>query len=109
MPIFNRMAIQYENNPELVILGLSLDEKGGGGNWRAVEKFEKITPLVFTILMDTKGVVADQYGTYALPETFLVAPDGRVLRKWAGRKDWDSESMHEELESIMKMPLIPSR
>lgn len=99
MPAFNAMADRFGKNPDLVILGLSLDDSGKGNGWKAVEAFEKATPLAFRVLMDRRGVAADQYGTYALPETYLVDPNGVIVRKFVGGQAWASPKMVEYLKS----------
>ncbi len=99
MPYFNEMAAHFKGSTNLVILGPSLDDSGRGGGWKAVETFEKRIPLAFRILMDHHGDVADQYGTYALPETYLIGRDGKILRKFVGAEAWTSPKIMGYLES----------
>ncbi len=99
MPRFNAMATHLDKNPNLAILGLSLDDTGRGNGWKAVESFEKTIPIAFRVLMDSRGKVADQYGTYALPETYLVGPNGAIVRKFVGEQAWDSPKLIGYLES----------
>lgn len=99
MPQFNAMVAHFKASPDWVILGLSLDDSGRGTGWKAVELFEKHQPLAFTVLMDPKGATADAYGTYALPETYLIGREGQVIRKWAGEQAWDSPKMRAIIES----------
>lgn len=99
MPQLNEMVTRLSGNPNLVVLGLSLDETGKGNGWKAVEAFEKTTPVKMRVLMDSRGAVADQYGTYALPETYLVDPQGTVVRKFIGDQAWASPPMTAYLES----------
>lgn len=99
MPQLNQMVSHFKDNPNLVILGLSLDESGKGNGWKAVEAFEKTIPVTMRVLMDSRGAVADQYGTYALPETYLVDPQGVIVRKFIGDQAWASPKMTDYLES----------
>lgn len=99
MPRFDALTQHFKDNPDLVILGLSLDDTGRGNGWKAVASFEKEQPLPFRVLMDTKGATADAYGTYALPETYLIGPTGLVLKKWIGEAPWDSPKLWAVLES----------
>lgn len=98
MPQFNAMARQFRDS-DLVILGLSLDDSGRGTGWKAVAAYEQRQPLDFTVLMDSRGAVADQFGTYALPESYLLDRDGRVVRKWAGEQEWSPEKIRKTMES----------
>lgn len=99
LPIFNQMVAHFKDKPDFVVLGLSLDDAGRGNGWKAVESFERQVPIAFTVLMDKRGAVADQYGTYALPETYLVGRDGRILRKFIGGQDWMSSKILKYLEN----------
>lgn len=99
MPQLNEMVTRFKDNPNLVILGLSLDDSGKGNGWKAIEAFEKTIPIAFKVLMDSRGAVADQYGTYALPETYLVDPNGVIVRKFVSNQDWASPKTVKYLES----------
>lgn len=99
MPQLNEMMKHFSGNPNLVVLGLSLDESGKGNGWKAVEAFEKSVPVAFRVLMDSRGAVADLYGTYALPETYLVDPNGIIVRKFVSDQAWASPKMTAYLES----------
>lgn len=99
MPQLNEMVNRFSTNPNLVTLGLSLDDSGKGNGWKAIEAFEKSAPIAFKVLMDSRGAVADQFGTYALPETYLVDPSGLIVRKFVGDQAWASTKMVAYLES----------
>lgn len=99
MPQMNQMVSHFSGNPKFVVLGLSLDDSGKGGGWKAVEAFEKSVPITFRVLMDSRWTVADQYGTYALPETYLVDPNGVIVRKFISDQPWASPKMIAYLES----------
>jgi peroxiredoxin len=89
LPEFNAMAARFKDTPDLVIVGASLDDSGRGNAWQAIEAVERQRPLQFRVLMDPKQASADLFGTYALPETYLISPEGQILRKWVGGQDWD--------------------
>jgi thiol-disulfide isomerase/thioredoxin len=46
--------------------------------------------------------VVRQLGLDALPQTFLLAPDGVVLACWVGARDWDAAPVRNELTRILK-------
>ncbi len=55
-----------------------------------------------------RGVVASpqmaavkELGVEALPQTFLVAPDGRVLARWVGAREWDSQPVRDEIDRLL--------
>ena len=43
-----------------------------------------------------------ELGLDALPQTFLVAPDGGVLARWVGARDWDAPACASELDRVLK-------
>ncbi len=48
--------------------------------------------LSFPILMDPSGEIQRVYQTAAVPESFLIGPDGIIYKKVAGATEWDSEA-----------------
>ena len=46
--------------------------------------------------------VVRELGLDALPQTFLVAPDGGVLACWVGARDWDAAPVRGELAKVLK-------
>ena len=42
-------------------------------------------------------------GLKAYPETFVIAPDRRILRRISGQREWDSPEMISMLEQIQKL------
>jgi peroxiredoxin len=81
------------------VLTINLDERP-----QNVEFFLKRTPLTFPILFDPHGDVAALYSTYQLPETYLIDPKGRVLKKYIGPQDWLEQDIVQEIESYVEKP-----
>lgn len=46
--------------------------------------------------------VVEQLGLDALPQTFLVDPEGGVIAAWVGARDWDAASVRTELLNSFK-------
>jgi thiol-disulfide isomerase/thioredoxin len=38
----------------------------------------------------------------ALPQTFVVAPDGAVLARWSGAREWDAPSVRDQLDRLVQ-------
>jgi cytochrome c biogenesis protein CcmG, thiol:disulfide interchange protein DsbE len=49
------------------------------------------------ILVDLNGHVAKSYGSYKLPESYILQSDLKVVRKISGSRDWLSYSAQEDL------------
>ena len=62
------------------VLGVSVD----AGNGERVRRFVQTERLTFAVAHDPEGRVQQLYGVAAVPETYLVAPDGRLLWRLRG-------------------------
>jgi hypothetical protein len=60
--------------------------------WEPVDKFLAGRDFPMTILRDVDGKWAKTYGTTKFPETYLVGPDGRLLAKFVGPRDWSDKA-----------------
>ncbi len=60
--------------------------------------------LTFPILLDTKGAVTRSYAVRALPVTYLVDRDGKILWKAAGRRVWDGPHGRAYFERVLAGP-----
>ena len=69
----------------LAVIGVSVDEDEG-----AVREFVARHGLSFPILRDPGGHTAAAYRTTGWPETFVIGPDGAILRILVGPAEWDT-------------------
>ena len=92
IPHFNKLLTQV-SDPRFVLLGVSVDERGRS----AIQEFRKKVPIHFTVLLDQKGEVASQYGTYDLPQSFLIDPQGKVVKIYRGPQDWSDSTIVSEI------------
>jgi thiol-disulfide isomerase/thioredoxin len=71
----------------LVVLAVSLDPSLE----EALSLFpasKRAFPETFVLALDPEHEVAEKMGSFQYPETYLIAPDGRVLDKWVGPQQW---------------------
>lgn len=98
MPSLEKLH-QRLSGPNFQVLTVNLDEKSEN-----VGFFLKRMPLTLPILFDPRGDTAALYGTYQLPETYLIDPQGRILRKYIGPQDWLDDDIVREIESHVAHP-----
>lgn len=55
----------------------------------------------FLVMWDEKQTVAAQYGTAVLPESYIIAPNRKLIRKVAGVEEWDTPMALEFFKSII--------
>ncbi len=98
MPSLNRLADRFRDK-DLVVLGVSLDEDAD-----AYKDFLAKNQISFLTLRNPARAVSEQYGTYKLPETFVISRQGRLLKKYIGPKEWDGAEIAAEFNAFLAAP-----
>lgn len=93
--------------PSLNVLHNNLKNSGftvlaihAGPAFANVKKFVKKNELDFDIVIDTNMSLSG-WGVVGLPTTFLVNPDGKIVYKAVGERDWGSEEMIEFINAVI--------
>lgn len=96
---FPTLNVLYQKMPKdhFVILAISQDEEGK----RAIDVFRKKVPFDFSAVLDPKQDISDLYGTYRLPETYLVNKEGMIVKKFIGPQDWSQPKIQEKIKQIL--------
>src|SRR5262245_2920409 len=83
-----RKNLQHRN---FQVVMISLDT-----GWSVVKEFTQQHNVGFPVYLDPGRQVADLYGVYALPVTFLIDRNGVIVKRILGPNDWSSfqESQH---------------
>ena len=85
MPAMERLYRRYRDQG-LVVLALSVDVHGEA----AITPFVKELGLTFPVGLDPNMRIASLYGIRALPSTFLLDRQGRIVGSAIGPREWDS-------------------
>ncbi len=83
MPTLDKLYRELKNK-DFALLAVSVDEDGSG----AVGAFLKKNGIEIPVLLDERKAISGLYGTYKLPETFVVDRRGLVRHKIIGPRDW---------------------
>lgn len=86
MPSFERLHRQFPNS-DLRIVAVSIDGVVGADSVRA---FARGLGVTFEILLDSTHMIDRNYQVTGYPETFVIARDGTIRKKWIGPADWSS-------------------
>jgi len=70
-------------------------------NQEDVLAFMKNYGLTFPALLDEDGRVNGAYGIQAIPTTFLIDREGRIILRLVGSINWDTEKIHDAIESLL--------
>jgi peroxiredoxin len=66
-----------------------------------IKHFLKSVPLTFTILLDTQGIIAQQFGIRAIPTTFILDKNGGIIGKALGSRHWNRKESIDLFEHLM--------
>lgn len=78
------------------ILGVSMDEEG----FEVVSEFAERFGITYPLINDTGPLGDDFGGVYALPTTYVVDSDGKILHRFIGI--FPVEEMREELNTLIE-------
>lgn len=88
MPSFERLHRQIADT-NLKIVAVSVDDVVGADS---VYKFARALGVTFDVLLDSTHAIEREYQVVGYPETFVIARDGTIRKKWIGDADWSSPS-----------------
>lgn len=88
MPSFERLRRQIPDS-DLKVVAVSIDEWVGADS---VQRFAKGLGLTYEILLDSLRSIDRAYQTTGVPETFVIARDGTIRKKWIGPTEWASDA-----------------
>ena len=98
MPSFERLKQQIADT-NLKIVAVSIDEVAPADSVRA---FARGLGVSFDILLDSTVDIARTYQTTGYPETFVIARDGVIRKKWIGEHKWDSPQNVALIQGLLK-------
>ncbi len=98
MPAMQRLydALDGKN---FELLAISVDEDAD-----QVAPFRDRLRLGFPILLDPEQRVARAYQTFRYPESYLVDPEGMIVSRYVGPREWDSTLYREHIEQLIGGP-----
>lgn len=92
MPSLERLS-KSADSKRIAVAGIATDQ-----SINAVREFVSQQKITFDIFMDTPANVATSLGVTIYPETLLIAPDGKIVLRITGEREWDSPAMLKVLE-----------
>ena len=86
----------------IIAISLDTDKDAAVKFWERVKKHvtqKEEIPII--TLMDPEGDLAHKYGTFKLPETFIVSPEGNLAYKFIGPRNWLSEPAESFVKKLL--------
>jgi peroxiredoxin len=94
IPSLNAFQRRFANSG-VVVVAVSIDKSPQKYN-----AFLRAVRPVFDTMRDPKADVSAEYGTFQLPESYIIK-DGKVLRKFGNAEDWSSDSITQYVQSLL--------
>ena len=96
MPSMERLYRDFKGDGLEIVAANFMESKD------STNSFVNENGFTFKVLLDRDGDIAQKYGVHALPVTFVIGRDGKVLAKSFGYKDWYSEETQKLVASLLK-------
>ena len=100
MPSMQRLWEEFKEE-DFVILAINIQEES-----KLVSSFMDERGLFFPVLLDEKGKVARSYGIRGIPTTFFLNPEGEIIGKAVGARDWASKESFQLIEELLFEALL---
>ena len=94
-PSLNALAERFKGQG-LVVLGVNIDKDD-----KAYQRFMKRFDVKFLTARDPDQNINASYGTYQIPETYIIDANGKVIDKVISNTDWMDEKMVGYVQSFL--------
>jgi len=94
MPSLEELSRKVDGN-HIVVAGLSADK-----DVNLVQEFLGQSRITFRNFIDTDGSIVRTLDTLVYPVTLLISPDGKIVYRVQGERDWSSPAILAVLEEI---------
>jgi peroxiredoxin len=85
----------------LVVISISIDQGRGKVLEDYLKSYIEKKKLSFINLLDPESLVAAKYGVRAIPMSFILNPDGKIVAFVGGSTDWLSKENKTTLEKLI--------
>ena len=96
MPDFEK-AYQQMGQEKLIVLAV-----GMGEDTKKISKFAEKYGFTFPMVADPKMEITNLYGVKNIPVTYLIDPEGVVLGRALGIRDWANPELLAFIKSKLK-------
>jgi cytochrome c biogenesis protein CcmG/thiol:disulfide interchange protein DsbE len=96
LPSMNQFAQEY-GSQGVVVLGISIDK-----NEKLYKRFLTQMHVAFDTARDPEADISASYGTFQIPETYIIDRNGKVLEKTADAFNWMDPQFLERIKFMVK-------
>ena len=94
LPSMNR-AWQKIKNDGIAMIAINIGEQED-----TVFEFASQFPISFMVLLDERADEMKKWPMTGLPTTFILDPEGRIVYKAVGDKDWDDDALLDMIRAL---------
>jgi peroxiredoxin len=87
---------EFKDRHDVEFLAVSVDQEG----WSKISPFLKTISFDVPVLADADSRVSSAYEVTAIPTTFIIGRDGRIIWNCAGGLDWTDPSLKSAIERL---------
>ncbi|MDA3941089.1 MAG: TlpA disulfide reductase family protein [Spirochaetia bacterium] len=99
MPSMERLY-QKLNDPNFTILAIATPTPPKETREKIID-FVDENGYTFPVLIDDSKEISYQYGSGSIPTSWIIDAEGKVLARFVGAMEWDSELMLEVFEELI--------
>lgn len=67
-----------------------------------VSSFMESNNLSLPVVLDSDGKVSGAYGVQAIPSSFIINREGKIIIRLVGSIDWDTPKIHAAMEKLLE-------
>lgn len=98
LPSMNRAWKKVKNEGiEMIAINIGEDQE-------TISAFTRSFPIDFTILLDESSEELRKWSIGGLPTTFVLDPQGRIVYKAVGEREWDNENLLDKVRALKLRP-----
>jgi thiol-disulfide isomerase/thioredoxin len=95
MPSMQHLA-QVLKGADFAMVAASVDD-----SWDPINQYFASAAPAFQVLHDPEARWSRTYGTVKFPETYLIGPDGKLIAKFTGPRDWADPAMEVYFKDLL--------
>ncbi len=96
MPVLHKFWQEFQNQG-LELVSVNVDR----GSRKPVEAFLEEVKLPFRTLLDPDGEVRNTYEVFAMPTTYIIGRDGRIIGRIIGERDWSGNKAQSLVRDLL--------
>jgi peroxiredoxin len=89
--------IQQLAGSDVILIAVAIDEESDAAR---VQRYAHDLGVNFPVYLAREGIISNRYWSWGVPVTYLIDPEGRLVARSLGSRDWTSASMHTLIRQL---------